>query len=193
MIKLIRPSPPYFVGVLDWHADPEDDYTFKLNRKLEFLDSRGELVEAPAGMRTDGASVRQLLEIPLVCWLTRWVLQGEQFTGPFRWPAVIHDSEYGRAAAPSLWEAFRSPERQAADRRIREGALAKIAIERVVAGVCECSNCTWVRDRVPASRWRAWTVWAMLRLAGAPAWLDDSSKAQQSQIAIARAAGSQQP
>ncbi len=165
---------PYFVGELAWKCEPEDDYTMILDESLGFYDSRGDYAEAPAGMRTDGASVKALLELPVIGWLARKILRGDQFTGPFRWPAVIHDGEYGRAKESRCWPALVSRARADADRRIREGALARYVAIRKVSGTCQCDICVEVHERAPAQPWRAWAVWALLRVAGFKVWMDDS-------------------
>jgi hypothetical protein len=161
--------PPYFVGVVDSHCRPGDDYTMILDAKLELWDSLGVHWEAPAGLETDGASVRQLLCIPVVGFLTRIVLRGDQFTGPFRAAAVIHDGAYALASESSFVDALFSRARAAADRAIFDGARARLV---VIEGEAV--------DRTPAAWWRAAVVHALLRLFGWKAWMDDSSKAQRS-------------
>ena len=99
--------------------------------------------------------------------LVRWLLGGSQFDGPFEWAAYPHDEAYGRATARSMWEAFRSRERAAADRMFREAAMCPDVINGH-------------HHREPAPAWRAWGVWAFLRVAGFCAWKSDSSKAQRS-------------
>ena len=154
---------PHFEGLLSTHAPADDDYVLVLDADLAFVDSAGNRVIAHRGLETDGASVRALMNIPVIGILTRIVLRGDPFSGPFRWAAVIHDDGYARATDTSWWAALWSGDRATADRRIREGAMAKYAL---IAGIK-------VR-RTPAQPWRAWTVWALLRIFGATAWLDDS-------------------
>ena len=164
-----RPGEAYFIGPLRFDAKPGDDYVLILTSPLEFVDTKGEHVTAPAGMQTDGASVGRLLRIPLLGLLTRHVLAGDQFTGPFRWPAVNHDGEYARAEESEFWPALRSPERAAADRRIFEGARCRWIQIR--------SNGLFVA-RTPAPWWRAAIVHFLLRAFGWLAWIEDSRAAR---------------
>jgi hypothetical protein len=183
MVMLV---PPYFVGELKFHCEPEDDYVMFVDETLGFIDSKGEKAEAPKGLVTDGVSVRQLLDILVIGLLTRLILSGDEFDGPFRWPAVVHDGEYGAAKERTFWAALFSRARAAADRRIREGAMAKFVAIRKVAGVCQCSVCVEVHERKPAKCWQAWAVWALLRVFGFKAWMDDSTKAAKSLAKIAQ-------
>jgi len=162
--------PPYFIGPLRFECPPDNDSVMTLVAPLVFVDSVGEQIEAPAGLETDGTSVGALLGIPIIGWLVRLALGGDQFTGPFRWPAVVHDAEYARASEYTVGRAIFSTARAAADRRMFEGARSRHAVlpgGRVI-----------IRDH--AAWWRAAIVHAMLRLAGWKAWMDDCSRAQRS-------------
>lgn len=158
--------PPCFIGQLSWRCPPDDDAVMVLTTPLTFVDPRGRWWRAPRGLVSDGVSVGQLLRIPVLGWLVARTIGGTPFTGPFRWAAVLHDAAYGSATAMSLWQAFRSPERAAADRLMREAA--------------QCATVCGRPDRHAAPAWRAWVVWAALRIGGAKAWKDDGSEAQRS-------------
>lgn len=158
---------PYFIGPLRFEAPPDDDAAMVLTAPFGFVDSKGERIDSEAGMRTDGTSVRKLLEIPVVGWVTRKVLGGDQFTGPFRWPAIPHDQEYSEATETTFWAAFRSPARKAADRRFYEGARARWV-------VIEVDGQQRAHERRPADWWRAASAHAILRAAGWKAWMDNA-------------------
>lgn len=162
--------PPYFIGPLRYESPPDNNRTKVLFAPLVFVDSKGERITSPASMETDGASVGSLLCIPILGLLTRFALDGDQFTGPFEWPAITHDGEYGRAQETSAWKALISPARRDADRRIYEGARTRVVVMPGGRRV----------ERHPAPWWRAAIVHALLRVAGWKAWMDDASKAQRS-------------
>jgi hypothetical protein len=159
--------PPYFIGILDWHCPPENDDVMILDAPLALVDSRGNRHEAPAGLETDGASVGSLLCLPVIGWLTQLVLKGNQFTGPIRPAAVVHDGLYARAEETSPWAAFVSPQREIADRALFDGMRARY----VVVG-------EKVYDRKPASWFSAAMVHFLLRIAGWAAWIHDSRAAR---------------
>lgn len=159
--------PPYFIGILDCHRDPEQQYAMVLDAPLVLIDSRGKRHEAPAGMVTDGASVKALLDLPVIGWLTRLVICGDQFTGPIAEPAVTHDAGYARAKDTTFWKALLSRDRADEDRGIFDGMRARY----VVVG-------EEVKDRKPASWFSAAVVHLMLRAFGWKAWIDDSRAAR---------------
>lgn len=65
--------------------DTKCDRTFMLLSDFSVLVG-DELLTAPRGMVTDGASVPRIM----------WRVIGSPFTGRYRWPSVIHDAAYGR-------------------------------------------------------------------------------------------------
>jgi hypothetical protein len=159
--------PPYFIGILDWHCPPENDDVMILDAPLALIDSSGKRHEAPAGLETDGASVGSLLFLPVIGWLVQLVLRGNQFTGPIRPSAVIHDANYARATETTAWAAFVSPARAVADMALFDGMRARYVVvgEKVI-------------DRKPASWFSAAVVHLLLRVAGWKAWIDDSRAAR---------------
>jgi hypothetical protein len=161
------PLPPYFIGILDWHCPPDDDDVMILDASLALVDSRGNRHEAPAGLETDGASVGSLLFLPVIGWLVQLVLRGNQFTGPIRPAAVVHDGLYALAEESTPWAAFRSPAREIADRALFDGMRARYVVdgEKVI-------------ERKPAPWFSAAMVHFLLRVAGWAAWIADSRAAR---------------
>jgi hypothetical protein len=161
------PLPPYFIGILDWHCPPDDDDVMILDASLVLIDSRGNRHEAPKGLETDGASVGALLGLPVIGWLTQLVLRGNQFTGPIRPAAVVHDANYARATETTFWAAFVSPQRAIADMALFDGMRARYVVdgEKVI-------------ERKPASWFSAAMVHFLLRVAGWAAWIEDSRAAR---------------
>jgi hypothetical protein len=159
--------PPYFIGLLDCHGPADNDDVMILDAPLVLIDSRGNRHEAPAGLETDGASVGKLLCLPVIGWLVQFVLRGNQFTGPIRPAAVVHDALYARALESTAWAAFVAPARAIADRALFDGMRARYV---VVDGD--------VIDRKPASWFSAAVVHLMLRVAGWAAWIEDSRAAR---------------
>jgi hypothetical protein len=159
--------PPYFIGVLDGHFPPDNDDVMILDAPIVLIDSRGNRHEAPKDLETDGASVRKLLCLPVIGWLVQLVLRGNQFTGPIRPAAVVHDALYARALESTAWAAFISPAREIADRALFDGMRARYVVvgEKVI-------------DRKPASWFSAAVVHFILRVAGWAAWIEDSRAAR---------------
>jgi len=160
---------PRFEGRIILGRIPGDDRQYIVEERFRFIDSKGNVVDVPKLLLTDGTSVGRVLGLPVIGFVVRWIIDGDQFTGPFADGAIPHDLEYGSVVCSSLWEAFVHSLRAAADRRYREAAM-----------------CRWVLigdtlyPRKPAPAWRAWAAWAVLRLLGAPAFMEDNGAARES-------------
>lgn len=171
-------SQPYFAGLLEFRGIPQDDDLITVTAPFPFVDSTGKRHVTPAEMDSDGASVGQLMWIPLIGWLTRLVLGGGPLEGVFRPAAIPHDGLYAQASDSSWFRALISLKRAEADRVIYEAAMTREY--RLPNGK--------VITRRPAHWWQAFAVMALLRVAGGKAWMDDFSKAQLSLKRIAAAA-----
>lgn len=78
-----------------------------------------------------------------------WPLIGGPYEGEHRDGAILHDEAYANAQVVErdTWLAIRSPFRAAADRMLREASITR-----------------------GTSRWKAWAIWAGVRLGGWVAW-----------------------
>jgi hypothetical protein len=176
---------PYFAGILETHCPPDNDDDVVVDAPFPFIDSHGYAWVAPKGMESDGASVGALLRIPVVGVLVVWLIKGTSLTGPLRPASVSHDLIYGSATESSFWKALISPRRAIADRVIYEGATCGeylLPTKTENAGVMRDALLTVKRQ--PLAPWRAFVVMALLRATGAKAWMDDSSRAQRSLLAL---------
>ncbi len=90
-----------FVGSVytEWVSEPN---VMLLLQPFGFIDSAGKHWTAPAGLRTDGASIPQVL----------WAIEGNPFGGRYRRAAVLHDAhcrsrnEPARAVHRMFYEAM---------------------------------------------------------------------------------------